>query len=877
MITACARARDELMADVGETGMHVSEQFNGYFDRYEAGRASGWVANVVSPRTIVPLVAVIDGQEVGHVLCEKPRPDVRDALGLPSEQVGFTYDIPERFLDGQPHVLSFLLPDGGLLPHMGAGGLSSLGPSLAFSDVPLVTLRGRLDGLVHNALRGWVLRERNPGGRCETGCDLLVTCDDVRVGQARADRLRRDVASVLDCDPNCGFEFPIPLDFRRDYPQRFRVFALPDMIELEGSPVVSSSISDRLEGRLLSLAADMSRLHGEMARMRREIELLLPSQGYSLEDYDRWARRYYDALRARVALGRSAAQGRGAPEPLVPEPLVPEPLVSEPLVPEPLVSVLLPAYRPMLRDFNAAVDSVLAQTYANWELVIVDDGSRSEELTQRIEFYARQDKRIRSIKRAKNVGIARATSLAMEAARGAWVAFFDHDDLLVDVALEVMVRAAQRTGARLLYSDEDKIDQAGHYREPNFKPDWNYRYLLGCNYVCHLTMVEAALMREVGPLRRECDGAQDHDFILRCAEKLGAGQIHHVPELLYHRRITPGSTAADISNKQYAVDAGVRAVSDHLERTGRAARVAAIGGLTIYDVEYLSQAEPRVAIIIPFRDQLETTRACVRSLVENTQYRNFEIVLVDNWSTGREAPAFREEMRAQRRVGLLEVAEEFNYSRLNNIAAAQAHEADFFLFLNNDVIATDPDWLRRLVAEAMAAEDVAVVGAKLLYPDRTVQHAGVLVGVHGVAAHPHLGLGFDEYGYIGRARLAQEVSAVTAACMLVRAGVFRALGGFDEAHLAVAYNDIDLCLRAREAGYRIVWAASIVAEHHESLSRGSDQRPDQEARFFREQQVMLERWGEKPFFRDDPFYNPNFSKTATLFHHLVGPSDRPPV
>lgn len=847
------------MADLAEISRtDASDTFNGYFDRYETGRASGWVANLISPQTIVSLIVIIDGAEIGHVLCDELRPDVRDALGLRSARVGFTYDIQDFHLDNQPHVLSFLLPDGNVLSHMGLDGLASLSPSFEFTDMPHVSLRGNLDGLMHNALRGWVLRQAGHDGDAIARCDLLITCDGIRIGQVKADRLRRDVGTALECDPNCGFEFTIPQNFRRDYPQKFQAFVLPDMLELEGSPLVTSTVSEFLEGRLLSLSSDMSRLQGDLERMRRQLDRLLPTEGYHLDDYDRWARRYYGKLHARVAAGRQAMRQQGLP------------------APEPLVSVLVPTYKPLLTDFTAAIESVIAQTYSNWELIVIDDGSRSAEVSDRIDLFCRQDKRIRCIRRSKNVGIARATSLGMEAARGEWTVFFDHDDVLVDVALEVMIRAALRTGAKLLYSDEDKLDQAGYFREPNLKPDWNYRYVLGCNYVCHLTMVETATMRAVGLLRREYDGAQDHDFVLRCSEQLDPGQIHHVPELLYHWRITPNSTASDISNKQYAVDAGVRAVSDHLRRIGKPARVSSINGLTIYDVEWIPDGEPRVSIIIPFRDQTGATRRCVGALLGNTRYLNYDIVLVDNWSTSHESRGFLAEMEKRDRVRVLHSVEDFNYARLNNLAAA-GNEAQYYVFMNNDVFISDPGWLHRLVGEIQSRGDIGIVGGKLLYPDQTVQHAGVLVGVHGVAAHVHLGVNRDDYGYIGRARLSQEFLAVTAACLLVDARLFHQVGGFDEKHLQVAYNDIDLCLKVHEAGYRILWCAGFVAEHHESLSRGSDLRPDQEARFFREQQVMFERWGSKPFFQNDPYYNPNFSKTARLFYHLSDPDERPPL
>ena len=842
------------MADFDETMPNAtSTRYNGYFDRYKSGHASGWVTDLVSPHDVVQLTVLVDGQVVGTVACSEVREDVRGALGLATAEVGFGFDVPDEHLDNDPHVLSFMLPDGKVLPHMGGGGLSDLSPSYEFTDRPLVTAQGNVDGLVHNALRGWALRKVGRNPVAEARCDILITCDNVRIAQIKADRFRRDVGNVLGCDPNCGFEFTIPHAFQKDYAQTFRFFLLPEMIELDNSPFVTATVSNFLEGKLVSIANDMSRMYADMERLRREITTLLPSQGYHLGDYDRWARRYYENLRARVAAERRALKQAGT------------------LPAEPLVTVMVPTYKPLLSDFVAAIESVIAQTYENWDLVIVDDGSKSKEVSDKIDEFCAADKRIRCIRSKKNVGIARATNIAMEASIGEYTVFFDHDDMIVDVALEVMIRTAQRTGAKLLYSDEDKIDQAGYFLEPNLKPDWNYRYMLGCNYVCHLTVVETATMRTVGLLKKEYDGAQDHDFILRCSEVLSPSQIVHVPELLYHWRITPNSTAADVSKKGYAVDAGVRAVGDHLKRLGQVAEVSSINGLTIYGVQWIPQRHPKVSIIIPFRDQIETTRHCVACLLENTAYDHFEIVLVNNWSTSPEAKKFFKDIRAIENVRVLDVIEEFNYSRLNNLAT-QDNDAEFFVFMNNDVFITDDGWLDRILGEALSDDRIGIVGGKFLYPNKTVQHAGVVVGTHGVAAHIHLGIPDDDYGYIGRGRLSHDLIAVTAACMLIRADVFRAVGGFDEEHLKVAYNDVDLCLKVYDSGHRIVWCADFIAEHHESLSRGSDMRPDQEARFFREQQTMYERWGDKPFFKSDPFFNPNFSRIDRLFYDLEDPA-----
>ena len=676
------------------------------------------------------------------------------------------------------------------------------------------------------------------------------------MAQVKADRYRGDVAAALGGDPNCGFEIILPNAFRRGGQQTFRFVVTPDDVELAGSPLTTSLVDDRLEARLLEIQATVDRLYGEIGRLRTEVADVVPKPAYSLGDYDRWARRYTDRLRARVSADRAreaAAQPDGA-------------------VPEPLVSILVPTYKPMMSDFTAAVDSVLSQTYRNWELIIVDDGARSPEIAARIRQYCADDPRIRAVTLKKNLGISGATNAGLREVRGEYVAFFDHDDLLVDVAIEMMVRAARQTGARMLFSDEDKIDQAGYFLEPNLKPDYNHRYLLGCNYICHLLFVEAKTLAKVGELRPAYDGAQDHDLILRLVEEIPRAEIHHVPEVLYHWRKTPNSTAVNIGNKTYAIDAGVRAVSDHLKRLGVKAEVSAIRGLTLYGIKWLQTAQPKVSIIIPFKDQVDTTQRCVDALLAFTDYQAFEIVLVNNWSVTREAADFVKRVSRLPRVRVLTVEEEFNYSRLNNLAARD-NDAEYYVFMNNDVFVGNKDWLRTIVGEALAAPDIAVVGGKFLYPNDTIQHAGVVVGPAGVAAHGHRGAPVTDYGYIGRAMLSHEVSAVTAAGMLIRASVFHEVGGFDEQHLKVAYNDVDLCLKVGEAGWRIVWCAEFTAYHHESLSRGSDDRPEHEARFFAETRVMQERWGANPRYRRDPFYSKHFTVDRQPFFDLVDPAE----
>ncbi len=831
--------------------------FLGYFDAFDDGEARGWAVDARQNTTPVRLHVLIDRQEVATILCDDLREDVQAALGHPTGRLGFRFSVPERFIDGELHALSFRFADRSIVPLIDPARPDEFAEEHEFVLRRKYEFQSFIDGMKQGALRGWVQKLDVASRERSGGCHILLTTNGTRVAQVKADRYRGDVAAALGGDPNCGFEIILPRQFRRGGMQSFRFVVTPDDHELAGSPLTTTLVDDALEQRLLEISGTVDRLYKEITALRSGIADVMPTPTYDLGDYDRWARRYYDRLRARVSARRRRRQELAATA-----------------THRPLVSILCPTYKPMMSDFVAAVDSVIAQTYENWELIIVDDGGRSPEVSKRIAAYCAADARIRCIALKKNLGISGATNAGLEAVRGEWVAFFDHDDLLVDVAIELMVDAAQASGARMLYSDEDKVDQAGYFLEPNLKPDWNYRYLLGCNYVCHLLFVSAATLTAVGPLRPEYDGAQDHDLILRLAEALPAGQIHHVPEVLYHWRKTPNSTAVDVSRKGYAIEAGVRCVGDHLKRRQIEAEVSPIRGLTLYGVRWLARAQPSVTIVIPFKDQIQTTQRCLDALLAHTAYKQFDIILVDNWSVTLEAQAFIKRARRFSRVRVITVEEEFNYSRLNNLAAAETR-SDYLFFMNNDVFVQDPSWLSTLIGETGLSDDIAVVGGKFVYPSRTIQHAGVVVGPEGIAAHAHRGLPETEYGYIGRAMLSHEVSAVTAAGMLIRASVFREVGGFDEVELKVAYNDVDLCLRVREAGWRVIWCAEFVAEHHESLSRGSDDRPEQEARFFRETQVMKQRWGSKPLFRHDPFYSPFFTVDRQPFFDLVDPADEP--
>jgi GT2 family glycosyltransferase len=354
--------------------------------------------------------------------------------------------------------------------------------------------------------------------------------------------------------------------------------------------------------------------------------------------------------------------------------------------------------------------------------------------------------------------------------------------------------------------------------------------------------------------------------MLRCAERLTAAEVHHEAEILYHWRKSEGSTALAADAKGYAAAAGVATVSDHLQRRGLAAKVSALEGMTVYRVEWQRSEEPRVAIIIPYKDQVEITLRCLRAILSLTSYRNYEIVLVDNWSNTTAAREFAADVSNIAQVRVLRVAEPFNFSRLNNLATREV-AADYYMFMNNDLFVTQRSWLRVLVDEALSGDRVGAVGGKFVYPDMTVQHGGVILGVGGVGEHAHRGIAHDAPGYMGRALLAQELSAVTAAGVLVDARAFAEVGGFDASDLLVAFNDVDLCLKLRAAGWKVIWTPEFIAEHHESISRGDDNDPAHRKRFYHENQTMQERWGA--VIRNDPFYNQNFSRKAGIFRMLA--------
>ncbi|SBV37056.1 Putative glycosyl transferase, family 2 (modular protein) [uncultured Stenotrophomonas sp.] len=549
-------------------------------------------------------------------------------------------------------------------------------------------------------------------------------------------------------------------------------------------------------------------------------------------DYARWLGRNEPVLAAAEVESRLAALPR-----------------------RPRLSVLMPVYEAPERWLRCALDSVARQHYPDWELCVADDASPSPHVRKVLEEYQHRDPRIKVVHRQKNGHISASSNSALEAATGEYMVLLDHDDELHPEALLLVAEAIGRApDAQLIYSDEDKIDEAGNRFDPYFKPDWNYDLFLGQNCVSHLGVYALPLVRALGGFREGLEGSQDWDLALRCVERIAPQQIVHIPRILYHWRAIQGSTALAAGEKNYAVLAGRRAVAEHLQRTGQAAEVSILPASMLRVKRAMPVPVPKVSLVIPTRDRVDLLRMCVDSILERSSYPDYEILVVDNGSVEPATLEYFARISALANVRVLAYPGEFNYSAINNFAVAQAR-GEVIGLVNNDIEVISADWMEEMVAHAMRP-DVGAVGAMLYYPDDTIQHAGVLVGLCGVAGHIGSRHPRGSQGYFGRLLLAQELTAVTAACLLVRKSVYDEVGGLDE-RLRVAFNDVDLCLRIRRKGYRNLWTPFAELYHHESASRGLEDNPVKQARFMSEVEFMRKRWGDA--LQGDPAYNPNLS------------------
>ena len=523
----------------------------------------------------------------------------------------------------------------------------------------------------------------------------------------------------------------------------------------------------------------------------------------------------------------------------------------------PLISIAVPAYQTPVEFLRQMIESLIVQTYSNWELCIVNASPDNEEMQKVLAEYSAGDSRVRFCNLKENLGIAENTNRAFAMAKGEFVGLLDHDDLLAPNALYEIVKILQdHPQADALYTDEDKVTtELDEHFQPHLKPDFNLDLLRSNNYICHFFVVQKSIVEKAGGFRKEFDGAQDYDFIFRCTEN--AGEVLHVPEILYHWRTHKASTADNPASKMYAFEAGKRAIEAHLERTGTKGEVSHTQDLGFYRVKYPVQGKPLVSVIIPNKDEKETLQTCLEMLEKNTGYQNFEIIIVENNSTTDEIFRYYKELSGNRKIHLLRWGKEFNYSAINNFATAHA-KGEYLLFLNNDVKSINPDWLEEMLGVCQRPE-VGGVGAKLIYPDNTIQHAGCVIGMGGIAGHMFVDMPADRTGYLHKASLLQDMSAVTAACLLMKKEVFEQAGGFTE-ELAVAFNDVDLCLKVRKNGYLIVYDPYAKLYHMESKTRGAEDSKEKVRRFQTEIEYMRCHWIDI-LKNGDPCYNKNLSLT----------------
>ena len=522
----------------------------------------------------------------------------------------------------------------------------------------------------------------------------------------------------------------------------------------------------------------------------------------------------------------------------------------------PKFSVVVPLYHTPAKFLKDLVRSMMYQSYANWELCLVNASPEDVHLTSLLENWAMRDKRIRVIRLEKNLGIAQNTNAGIAASTGEFIAFLDHDDFLEPDALFCYADALNKDKTiDVFYSDEDKTDEyAAHYFYPHFKSDFNIDLLHANNYMCHFLAVRKSLVDTVGGLNEKFDGAQDYDFVLRLTEN--TKKIYHCPRILYHWRCSNQSTAANQGNKMYAIHAGKAALNAHYKRIGWNARAqeGAVDGW--YQTKFTLKEEPLVSILIPNKDHTDDLDVCLNSFFERADYQNYEFIIIENNSVLPETFAYYEKIEKEHdNVKVVYWEAGFNYSAINNFGFKFA-KGDYIMLLNNDVELITPDIFQSMLGFCMRPE-VGIVGAKLLYNDHTVQHAGVLVGAGGLADHVFKGIHEDDPGYMGRAISSQDVSAVTAACLLVKRSVYEEVGGLED-EFQVAFNDVDFCLKVRKAGYLIVYDADVKLFHYESKSRGMEDTTDRFIRFGNEMMLLNSKWDILSTFVD-PYYNPNLS------------------
>lgn len=647
---------------------------------------------------------------------------------------------------------------------------------------------------------------------------------------------RRDVTALyedIDPDPHCGFMIEL-----RPIPKRC-VYLLMKAGEARKSiRIATDALSMKRQAAEKTIQKGMAyfRYNGLIPMVGKVGNKILNRNNTAIS-YGRWIKRHLPSA-------KTLAEQK-----------------KEVFAVSPKISIVVPLYRTPEKYLKELIESVRAQTYGNWELCLSDGSGADSPLAGTLARWVAKEPRIRVIHNPAQLHIAENTNEAIKAASGDYIAFADHDDLLTPDALYEFVKMINKhPDLELVYSDEDKVAPGNRYIQPHMKPDFNPDLLCTVNYISHFTMVKRTLIDRVGMLRPEYDGAQDYDFILRCAEV--AEGIYHVPRILYHWRFFEGSTAENPESKRYAFEAGQRAIQAHYGRMNIPAEVSFGEYLGLYRTRYLWEEKPLISIMIPNKDHIEDLKVCISAIEEKSTYRNYEFIIIENNSADPETFRYYKELEASNdKVKVVYYEGEFNYSAINNFGARYA-QGEYLLLLNNDTEIINEDCLEELLGYCMRP-DVGAVGARLFYEDDTIQHAGVIVGFGGIAGHAFIQQKRGFSGYCHRIICAQDYSAVTAACMMVKKSVFDRVGGLSE-ELKVAFNDVDFCMKIRQAGYLIVYNPYAQLYHYESKSRGMEDTPEKVYRFNQEIKTFEEKWPE--ILRDgDPYYSPNLTLDSQDF------------
>ena len=518
---------------------------------------------------------------------------------------------------------------------------------------------------------------------------------------------------------------------------------------------------------------------------------------------------------------------------------------------EPLISIITPIYNTPKEFFIEYIDSIKNQTYSNWEICLAD---ASDKELDYIKEIIGNNAKIKYKKLEQNKGISENSNEAINMATGEFIALIDHDDVIAPNALfEIVESLNQNHEIDFIYSDEDKFEGNLENRfYPFFKPDFSPDFLRSNNYICHLSCIRAELIKEIGGFRKEFDGAQDYDLFLRISEK--TNQILHIPKILYHWRMHNSSTAQNIETKMYAIEAGRKAIQEHCDRIGLQAEVENENPLGLYRVKYKVKGEPLISIIIPNKDSLKYLKVVISS-IEKSTYKNYEIIIVENNSEKKSTFEYYKKLQDNPKIKVLKYEEKgFNFSRINNFGVQYAN-GEYLLLLNNDIKVITPNWMEEMLSLCQR-EEVGIVGAKLLYKDKTVQHAGVVVGMGGIAGHVNRTISDKAPGYYGRVKVINNYSAVTAACLMTKKELYQEVEGLDE-NFKVAFNDVDFCMKIRELNKLVIYTPYAKLYHYESKSRGYEDTPEKKKRFDGEIKLFEEKW-KKKLEQGDPYFNLNF-------------------